>query len=101
MVDLGMRLKNTPHEELKGLTWNHSLAQPFCKWSDGRIQENGLYQSRGLSHTLAEQPGGCLSPLEIRQREELRETRAEHQEDNKALSEKLDRLLESRLPTPR
>ena len=27
--------------------------------------------------------------------------RAEQREDNKALNEKLDRLLESRLPTPR
>ncbi len=49
-----------------------------------------------------------LTKLEVRQeamgteqREEMRETRAEQREENKALSEKLDRLLESRLPTPR
>ena len=29
MVDLGMRLKDTPHEELKGLTQDHSLPQPL------------------------------------------------------------------------
>ena len=49
-----------------------------------------------------------LAKLEARQeamgaeqREEMREMRAEQREDNKALNAKLDRLLESRLPTPR
>ena len=38
-----------------------------------------------------------LAKLETRQREELKAIRAEQREDNKALNEKLDRLLESRL----
>ena len=49
-----------------------------------------------------------LTKLEARQeamgaeqREEMREMRAEQREDSKALNEKLDRLLESRLPAPR
>ena len=38
-----------------------------------------------------------LTKLEVRQEA----MRTEQREDNKALNEKLDRLLESRLPTPR
>jgi len=38
-----------------------------------------------------------LAKLEARQEA----IRAEQREENKALNEKLDRLLESRLPTPR
>ena len=35
-----------------------------------------------------------LKGMETRQREELREMRAEHRANNKALNEKLDRLVE-------
>ena len=42
----------------------------------------------------------ALKASEARQQEALKAMRAEQREDNRALNAKLDRLIESRLPTP-
>ena len=70
---------------------------------DRRFDElkDGLTKLEARQETMGAEQREEMREMRAEQREEMREMRAEQREDNKALNEKLDRLLESRLPTPR
>ncbi|MXW40048.1 MAG: hypothetical protein F4Z75_02605 [Synechococcus sp. SB0668_bin_15] len=57
---------------------------------DGRCRPHWLWDVQVVREDM--------KAMETRQREDMREMWAEHRADNQALNEKLDRLLESRLP---
>ena len=85
--------------------WN-KLDSRFDELKDGlakletRQEAMGAEQREEMREMRAEQREE-MREMRAEQREEMREMRAEQREDNKALNEKLDRLLESRLPAPR
>ena len=83
------------------IEWLGLLVQPAVILGGGALFLNQLNkriddQNNRIDDLRSDMKDG-LAKLEARQEA----IRAEQREENKALSEKLDRLLESRLPTPR
>ena len=83
------------------IEWLGLLVQPAVILGGGALFLNQLNkriddQNKRIDDLRNDMKDG-LAKLEARQEA----IRAEQREENKALNEKLDRLLESRLPTPR